>query len=102
MADAVAVAVFGGIALVAGAVAAYFLATSVRRRVVVLVAGVGVVVAIGLASIFSTDPDACSDCEEWFGGAVTIFTLVFVVGNSVGWAIGAAIGSLLSHLRAPR
>ncbi len=102
MADLVAIAVFGGIALITGAAATYFLGTTVARRLVVLGAGVGLVAGISLASIFSTDPNACSDCEEFFGGAVTIFTLVFLVGNSVGWAIGAAIGSLLSYVRAPR
>jgi hypothetical protein len=91
---------FGGPGLVGGTLAGYFLGgpTPARRAVVVL-GGVALVVAFTLASIFRTDPDACHDCQEWHGGAVSILTIVFFVGNVLGWLLGALIGSVLAGRR---
>jgi hypothetical protein len=85
--------VFGGPGLVVGGLDGYVLGTTPMRRIAVMLAGVPLVVAATLASIFSKDPNTCHDCREFYGGALDIFTVVFFVGNALCWALGTLLGA---------
>jgi hypothetical protein len=94
------VGLLGGPGLVLGALAGYFLGgPTPTRRAVVVFGGVALVVAFTLASILSTDPNTCHDCEEWHGGAYSVLTILFFIGNLLGWLLGALIGSVLAGRR---
>jgi hypothetical protein len=94
--------VLGAPGLVAGALAAYFVSTTPTRRLAVLFSGTLLVIAFTFVWVFSGDPNTCHDCAEFYGGAYSIFTIMFLVGNTLGWLLGMMIGELLAGRRVKR
>lgn len=92
----------GAFGLLLGAVVGLLFATSSRRVVILLVAGIALAAAsFGLAWLLSPASadeagTSCSDCSQWLGryweGGLLLFLLGF---DLVGWWIGVLAGAAL-------